>query len=143
MTRSIRNGAMALAVVSGLTLTGYATSSPATASGDPGLAPLVKAEPDSAIIGRYIVVLDDTGGTAATAKATDAAADRARDDGGQVVRELDSVGGYVVKLSASELAEVRQDPAVAYVEQDAVVQAPTPSRPPPGAWTGSTSATCR
>ena len=39
------------------------------------------------------------------------------------MRELDTFGGYVAKLSASELTEVRQDPAVAYVEQDAVVQA--------------------
>ena len=36
------------------------------------------------------------------------------------------------------------DPAVAYVEQNQTVVAATPPRPaPPGAWTASTSATCR
>ncbi len=112
---------MALAVVSGLTLTGYATPT-AGASVDPVLAPLVAADGASAVSGRYIVVLDEVGGAARTESATDAAADRARDDGGVVVRELDSVGGYVARLTAAELREVRQDPSVAYVEQDSVVR---------------------
>ncbi len=116
MTRSIRIGAAALTTMAGLTLTGLATAGHATAAGDPGLAPLEHATGATAVDGRYIVVLDD-------ASATAAAADRAREDGGTVVRELGTFGGYVARLSASELTEVRQDPAVAYVEQDAVVRA--------------------
>ncbi len=116
MNRSIRIGAAALTTMAGLTLTGLATASHATATGDPGLAPLQRATGAAAIDGRYIVVLDNASTTAA-------AADRAREDGGTVVRELDAVGGFVARLSASELTAVRQDPAVAYVEQDAVVRA--------------------
>ncbi len=116
MTRSIRIGAAALTTMAGLTLTGLATAGHATAAGDPGLAPLEHVTGATAVDGRYIVVLDD-------ASATSAAADRAREDGGTVVRELGTFGGYVARLSASELTEVRQDPAVAYVEQDAVVRA--------------------
>ncbi|GAA4685970.1 S8 family peptidase [Nocardioides nanhaiensis] len=122
MTRPIRIGAATLTALAAGTLasTALPAVSSAAEAGDPAqavqLAPL-KTAGAGAIDGRYIVVLesDEKG------KDTTAAAQRARQDGAQVTRVYRNIGGYTAKLSAAELSEVRSDPAVAYVEQDAKV----------------------
>lgn len=117
MSRTIRMGAVALGVLA-VGATGLAASpSQAAPSGDPRLAPLRGSSSPSAIEGSYIVVLKDgASSTAAEARET-------RERGGQAVRQFSLIRGYSAKLSDAELAEVRQDPAVSYVEQDQVVRA--------------------
>ena len=113
MTRSFRIGAAALTA---LAATALSTPAPAgaAAAGDPGLAPLKSAAGPAAIDGSYIVVLED----GATSKGTKQAASRARNDGVRVTREYTAIKGYAAQMSAAQLKQVRQDPAVAYVEQD-------------------------
>ncbi|GEP38911.1 serine protease [Nocardioides psychrotolerans] len=75
-------------------------------------APLVQAA--KAIDGRYIVVFDhDT----TRAEATDSRAD-ARQDGAEIKRVYANIGGYAAALSDAELAEVRSDPEVSFVQED-------------------------
>ncbi|WP_309648476.1 S8 family peptidase [Nocardioides sp.] len=88
-----------------------ATAAPAPQAGDTQ-APLVQAA--EAIDGRYIVVFDrDT----TRAEATDSRAD-ARKDGAEIKRVYTNIGGYAAALSDAELAEVRSDPDVAFVQED-------------------------
>ena len=89
---------------------------PATAAAAP--APLVQGGKPKAIDGQYIVVMKHAAGADATARAQRTA--RAR--GGRVLREYShALRGFSVKLTDPALAEVRSDPAVAYVEHDAVI----------------------
>ena len=75
-------------------------------------APLVQSE--RAIDGRYIVVFDrDT----TRQEATESRAD-ARQDGAEIKRVYTNIGGYAAALSDAELAEVRSDPEVAFVQED-------------------------
>ncbi|HEY1133010.1 MAG TPA: S8 family serine peptidase, partial [Nocardioides sp.] len=67
-----------------------------------------------AVAGRYIVVLAD--GVAAADAGSRAAA-----TGGEVVATYDALGAYAADLTATELAAVRNDPSVAFVQQDSVV----------------------
>jgi subtilisin family serine protease len=83
-------------------------------------APLDGGGRPGAIPGRYIVVMK----SAASAASTQRAQHAARSRGGRVDREYGSaLKGYAASLPAAALAEVRRDPAVAYVEADAVVSA--------------------
>src|SRR5687768_9807663 len=77
-----------------------------------------QATAGEAIDGQYIVVLkDQTTGTGAERAKT-----RVRDRGGKVQREYSRVvKGFSAKLTEKALAEVRGDPAVAYVEPDRVI----------------------
>jgi aqualysin 1 len=71
------------------------------------------------IPGQYIVVLKDQASGTAAAKAKT----RVRNRGGKVQREYSRVlKGFSAKLSDEALAEVRGDPAVAYVEPDRVIE---------------------
>lgn len=88
-----------------------APQGPAAQAGDTQ-APLVQAA--KAIDGRYIVVFDrDT----TRAEATDSRAD-ARKDGAEIKRVYTNIGGYAAALSDAELAAVRSDPDVAFVQED-------------------------
>nr|WP_064750315.1 S8 family peptidase [Solirubrobacter soli] len=70
------------------------------------------------IPGQYIVVLKDQ----TSAPAADKAKTRVRDRGGKVQREYSRVlKGFSAKLGKDALAEVKSDPAVAYVEPDRVI----------------------
>lgn len=85
-----------------------------------GRAPLV--EPASgAIEGRYIVLLEAGAEGTMAPQTVENAVDRARAQGISVQREYGELGGYVADLDERQLEQVRNDPAVALVEQDAVV----------------------
>ncbi|MDT9594296.1 S8 family peptidase [Nocardioides zeae] len=94
----------ALAVVSGA---GAATA----ATGVDDVAPLYTAEGD-AVAGRYVVFFED---------GTSSADVRSSQSTGDVVETYDALGGYAADLTTAELAEVRNDPNVAFVQQDGVV----------------------
>ncbi|UER54582.1 S8 family peptidase [Kineosporiaceae bacterium SCSIO 59966] len=83
----------------------------------------VKAAPSArAVPGQYIVVLDDD----VSPSGVRAAADRARGHGATVQREYRSaIKGYAARMTPAQLARVQDDPQVAYVEVDQVVQAST------------------
>ena len=78
-------------------------------------APLVTAK--RAIASRYIVVLNKDAAAQARSEATTAVAGT----GGKVTHVYDSIGGYSATLTAAQLAKVRQDPDVAFVQQDSTV----------------------
>ncbi|MDA0138516.1 S8 family peptidase [Solirubrobacter deserti] len=68
------------------------------------------------IDGQYIVVLKDNASTTTVKK-------KARDRGGQIQRESFGrvLNGFAAELDGKALAAVKQDPAVAFVEQDQVI----------------------
>ena len=91
------------------------TARASTAStAEAALAPLLSAE--RAIGSRYIVMLED--GTQAPAAEARAAVDGDAADVTHVFRDL---GGYTATLTDTQLAEVRQDPDVAFVQEDSRV----------------------
>ena len=101
--------------------TRVATAAPATAGAAtaPEKAVLVPhgATP---VTGSYIVVLKD--GTAASSAVGSASATLARRYGGTVTTNYGSaLHGFAAHLSATQARRLAADPAVAYVEQDAVV----------------------
>ena len=116
---------------------------PAGAGAATSAAPLVGAQSASAVAGEYIVVLKR--GTARTAAA--AAVRRAQAAGGTVrQRYSHALTGYSARLAADELADVRQDPSVAYVEAVQVSQAVrhgVAATGPAGSATAPASATVR
>jgi subtilisin family serine protease len=115
-----------LAVV--LSLLSLAIAAPAAAAG-PAPAPLLSAS-STAIPGHYIVVLKSS---AARLRA-DSVRATATARGGRVLARYSRVlNGFAASLSADALRAVRADPAVAYVEPDAVVRAATDQAYPP-AW---------
>jgi subtilisin family serine protease len=121
--RRLRHGA-AVVGLTALVLSGLGTTS-AQASGGDEVAPLLHASSADAVDGRYIVVLEEGAATAtatARSRAAERAAQRARGLGARVTHTYDAtIAGYAATLSADELAAVRSDPAVAYVEADQVV----------------------
>jgi subtilisin family serine protease len=132
--RAPRRAVAVLGLVS-LALTSLGGAAHASAGDD--LAPLLLTDSADAVDGRYVVVLDGpasparttTGKGRADARVTGPqrglgaqAADRARALGARVVHTYDAtVAGYAAELTPSQLAKVRRDPAVAYVEADQVV----------------------
>ena len=93
---------------------------PATAAAAP--AQLVDAGKPNAIDGQYIVVMKQEAG----ADATDRAQRKARARGGRIGHEYSrALRGFSVALSDLALADVRSDPAVAYVEPDSVISIAT------------------
>ena len=86
---------------------------PATAGAADAPAPLIGAQSASAVAGEYLVVLR-RGVTPAGASRS---VQRAEAAGGKVERQFThALDGYAATLSADELADVREDPSVAYVE---------------------------
>ncbi|HEY9410176.1 MAG TPA: S8 family peptidase [Jiangellaceae bacterium] len=89
----------------------------------------MNADSATAIESSYIVVLEET----TTARAAAAAADEVQSFGGDVrQRYSEAIDGFAATLSDDQLAELRADPRVAYVEADQTVtatgtQTPTPS----------------
>jgi subtilisin family serine protease len=109
----ISTRAVALAVLAA----GLTPGSPAQAA-----APLRGAGAADAVPGRYIVVLKRGASSADKERTKRGARDRGATIGHDYARVLD---GYAAKLTPAALARVRADPAVAYVEADAVVRATT------------------
>jgi aqualysin 1 len=104
-------GAAAVVVSVGLAL-------PASASAD--RAPLVGEGRQGQIEDQYIVVLRAD----AAASAESRAKSKARDGGGQIERQYGTaLNGFAAELPPAALRRVREDPAVAFVEADAVVTA--------------------
>src|SRR5690606_34728790 len=124
-----------LAALTGLALTiGLAGPTVAAPDRPDAPAPLVEADSDAAIEGSYIVVLETPpaakGGpsdkaTARAHEAVRAATERqvakARAQGAKVDHTFTALGGYAARLTPAQLAELRADPAVAHVEEDAVI----------------------
>lgn len=90
---------------------------------DSTLAPLIEADDANAVPDRYIVVFKD----AAAASAVSAAMNRvALPDAERPVERVSSdVPGFAARLDAATLDELRRNPDVAYIEQDAVVRSNT------------------
>ena len=85
-------------------------------------APLTGAGQPSAIADQYIVVMKSATSDASKERTKN----KARAKGGKVNRDFGhALNGYAASLPAGALGEVRADPAVAYVEADAVVAATT------------------
>jgi aqualysin 1 len=69
---------------------------------------------------------------------------KARANGGTVLHEYDAaLKGYSARLSAAALADVRNDPSVAYVEADGVVRLDTTQSGATWGLDRSTSQACR
>ena len=85
-------------------------------------APVLGAGQPSAIADQYIVVMK----SAASDASKERTKNKARTKGGKVKRDFGhALNGYAAALPAGALAEVRADPAVAYLEADAVVSTRT------------------
>lgn len=117
-------GAAALAVTTlasaGLATTGSASAAPAapsSGSAQDGLAPLMQAEQSEAVAGEYVVMLKP-GSTVATLKE---AKNDARSEGGTITESFRTLKGYAAELNAEELESVRQDPDVAFVQENGTV----------------------
>lgn len=96
-----------------------ATASVGSSSGSADLAPLYVN--GDTVEGSYIVMLKQPIGSsmAAATQSTTAAAESM---GAKVTETYSNVGGFAAELSAKELAELRENPQVAYVEADQVVE---------------------
>jgi subtilisin family serine protease len=78
------------------------------------VAPLHRASSDSAIEGQYIVMLDKGSTRADNQRSREAV----REDGGSIEDVFNHLDGYVADLDEQQLAQVRRDPRVAFVQQD-------------------------
>jgi subtilisin family serine protease len=121
VTAHLRRGALlaglSAAALAASALIGSAAAS--AASTGPALAPLRSAPAGSAITGSYVVVLKSGASTAN-------AAGRARSAGARVGAQYGkAIRGFSARMSASQLATVRRDADVAYVEPDQVIRLDT------------------
>lgn len=113
-------GAAALAVTTlasaGLATTGSASAATAEGRASSGerLAPLMRAERSEAVAGEYVVMLKP-GASVKEAKSD------ARSEGGTITESYRTLKGYAAELSAAELESVRQDPDVAFVQENSTV----------------------
>jgi subtilisin family serine protease len=131
-------GLAAAALIAGGTA---ATASAARPSIEPP-APLVGTSAAEKVAGEYMVVLKDQAGlraagvkTASDKNQVKSAADRGRKLGAGVERRYSrAIQGYSAKLSASELAAVRKDPAVAYVQPNLTYKATGVTQKNPPSW---------
>ncbi|WP_010148035.1 S8 family serine peptidase [Serinicoccus profundi] len=123
---------LAATLMTGTTGAGVSLAAAATDRPDT-VAPLVEAA-GSSIDGNYIVMLDvgeaakkgpseraSERAHAAVAAATEKKVAQAKSKGVKVRHTYSAVGGYAATLTGSQLAELRQDPDVAWVEEDSVV----------------------
>lgn len=100
-------------------------------SADDSMAPLLEATSGEAVEGSYIVMLEVSRTTtgeptgsraqAAVTAATESKVDQARSAGIAVERTYSTLGGYAASLTEEQVSELRQDPDVAWIEQDATV----------------------
>ncbi len=88
-------------------------------------APLNGAANPQAIQGQYIIVMK----SAASEASKERTKDEARVRGGRVNRDYGVLNGYSATLPPAALQAVRSDPAVEYVEADAVMSATTTQSP--------------
>ena len=88
-------------------------------------APLNGAANPQAIQGQYIIVMK----SAASEASKERTKDEARVRGGRVNRDYGVLKGYSATLPPAALQAVRSDPAVEYVEADAVMSATTTQSP--------------
>ena len=124
---------------------GLAVPSVAAPERPDAMAPLVESTTE-AVEGSYIVVLDVAAQSKrgpsdraseraqqAVAAATEKKVAQARGKGIRVGHTYTAVGGYSADLSAAQLADLRRDPDVAWVEENSVVSvSATQSNPPWG-----------
>ncbi|WP_130014310.1 S8 family peptidase [Serinicoccus sediminis] len=124
---------------------GLAVPSVAAPERPDAMAPLVESTTE-AVEGSYIVVLDVAAQSKrgpsdraseraqqAVAAATEKKVAQARGKGIRVGHTYTAVGGYSAELSAAQLADLRRDPDVAWVEENSVVSvSATQSNPPWG-----------
>ncbi|HEX5511756.1 MAG TPA: S8 family peptidase [Actinomycetales bacterium] len=126
LSRACRGRAIMVGALTAVAMLGGGMAATA-APGSSTPAPLRAAESPAAVEGQYVVVLKDgpsAKGTQASRAEVSAAADRARGKGAKVKHEFSAaLKGYAASMSASQLEQVRRDPAVAYVEADQVVKA--------------------
>lgn len=107
---------------------------PAQAADGPGaqLAPLVTAAGADVLPDRYIVVLNAAPGKGQQAAGEASAVARARGHGVRIDRLYDhALSGFAAALTADQLAAVRADPDVAYVEHDRIARLDSRQRPVP------------
>jgi subtilisin family serine protease len=123
---------VATTALAALALAGHvASASPATPGTTP--APLLAAAGQSVISARYVIVLRGTPAGRNAPPAADAVG-RARAHGVLVDREYrNALSGFAAALSADQLAAVRRDPDVAYVEADRTVRLDN-VQSPVGSW---------
>jgi subtilisin family serine protease len=140
LSRRVGRGLTA-ATVAGLAASALATSAAGPASAAPSLAPLIgpsgtsvsaaaatAVSPATVVKDSYIVALKDAAGVKA-------AAARGAALGGQVTQTYGAVlPGYAVTLTGSELAAVRADPAVKYVQQELRYSATGSTQKQPASW---------
>jgi subtilisin family serine protease len=81
-------------------------------------APLLGADSKDAIPGQYIVVMKEGLSTQSMNTAMDAVR---QGKGSEVLRSYTVIPGFAAKLDASTLETLRNDPGVAYIEQDQIV----------------------
>jgi aqualysin 1 len=92
-------------------------------------APLYGAAAERALPGRYLVVYRDGAVTTAAANRVER---EAKAEGGQIKQRFGhALRGFAAVLTDEALAEVRSDPAVAYVEADQEMQAMADQANPP------------
>ncbi|WP_263107172.1 S8 family peptidase [Kitasatospora sp. DSM 101779] len=124
-TAAVTAATAAAAVAATLAVTSADAAPPPT-----GEVRAAAAEP---IAGRYLVVFKDTGGAPQQAAAVAMAAARIAGERGGTVRSVfDTVlHGYAAEMTPAQAQRVAADPAVAYVEQDAVQHRSSIQQDPP------------
>lgn len=104
-------------------LAGLSLSAAAAVVAVLGAAPGASAEPREDVGGAYIVVLRDAPDPVGHPRPA-SAAERARGRGAQITHEYHfAIKGFAARLTPAQLAAVRTDPDVAYVEPDGEMQA--------------------
>lgn len=120
---------VALGSVAALALAAPMAAHAETAATEGDIAPLYRENSTSAIPGKYVVVLNETAGVAAT----EAVSSLAADVGATVhQRYASALNGFSATMDDAAVEDLRADPRVAYVQADQVVhatktQSPTPS----------------
>lgn len=111
------------------------SAEPSDAAADSSYRAQVVGDDDPDVIpGQYIVVLKAPA-TGEDNAALEGAVDRAEDRGADVTHEYgDAINGYAATMSDSELAKVRQDPAVAYIAADQRMSVSGTRTVPNGVW---------
>ena len=111
----------AVVVLAGLVVFPAATGAEPIEPQEAPLAPLFVDETDG-VEGSYLVVLDSDPSDIGAAAAADEVVTAASDAGATIEHEFDELlVGFAATMDDDTVAALRSDPAVAYIEQDAVV----------------------